>query len=520
MVMVAQEETPMHMESREADDAVAEAADETTPPSNSSTRTRTRTRTIHVDNIHTGSTIGGAIFNFTNSIIGAGAIGLGGAIAKSGGIISVVAILSFAILTKLSLDMVIDLSIGSSYEELGRNCYGIPGWSAVLISKMLYAFGCLVAYIVVVKDNFGSALGHLISVDFNDTVVTLALSTFVMLPLCLLRDMTPLSNLSMISVASMMVIVAIVLYLYFDNPNDIREHGGSVYENWFQVRSGLLESLGTFVFSFVSQHTVHLAFESLQPQLQTIQNWKRISSWSIALSTLVSLSVGVFVYMTFWEHAGSDVFDQYPALPIVDVAKLLLCITMLLTFPFPFFTCRDMIIVAATAMILSFSNKQQHQTNNSESSQEQVTSNDLEEPLLQQEQKEDTQDIETTTPEPQDIETTTPELDSNLLVQDAASLPSWLIADRQLKSSVHHISVTVALWAVTTTLALVAPNLGDVLNLVGCATGTVIAFILPSLFYFKQRGYSHTAMILVTVGGLVGSVGTFFSTKQLFLDSR
>ena len=139
---------------------------------------------------------------------------------------------------------------------------------------------------------------------------------------------------------------------------------------------------------------------------------------------------------------------------------------------------------------------------------------------MQQEQKEDTQDIETTTPEPQDIETTTPEPDSNLLVHDAASLLSWFIADRQLKSSVHYISVTVALWAITTTLALVAPNLGDVLNLVGCATGTVIAFILPSLFYFKQRGYSHTAMILVTVGGLVGSVGTSFSTKQLFLDSR
>jgi solute carrier family 38 (sodium-coupled neutral amino acid transporter), member 11 len=149
-----------------------------------------------------GSSIAGVVFNFTNSIIGAGIIGLGGAIASSGGLISIIAILLFAFLTKLSLDLVIEMSIGSSYEDLGRRCYGTLGWSGVLISKMMYSFGCLVAYIVVVKDNCGSALGHLISVDVDDTLLTLSLCTFVMLPLCLLRDMTPLSILSLGSVAS------------------------------------------------------------------------------------------------------------------------------------------------------------------------------------------------------------------------------------------------------------------------------------------------------------------------------
>ena len=67
-----------------------------------------------------GSSLGGAIFNFTNCIVGAGAIGLGGAIAMSGGLISIVLIVFFAIITKFSLDLVIELSDGKTYEESGE----------------------------------------------------------------------------------------------------------------------------------------------------------------------------------------------------------------------------------------------------------------------------------------------------------------------------------------------------------------------------------------------------------------
>jgi hypothetical protein len=205
-----------------------------------------------------GSSIGGAVFNFSNSIIGAGAIGLGGAFAVSGGMVSVAAILFFGILTKVSLDMVIELSVEtegahSSYEELGKISFGSVGWASVLISKTLYSFGCLVAYIIVVKDNFAGALSHLVYGSAthgswfarllgNRDLVTLILSTCVMLPLCLLRDMSSLTHLSTVSVLSMCFIVVIVVYIFFDNPGgDIRQDGGTVSENWFEVRSGFLE---------------------------------------------------------------------------------------------------------------------------------------------------------------------------------------------------------------------------------------------------------------------------------------
>ena len=59
----------------------------------------------------------------------------------------------------------------------------------------------------------------------------------------------------------------------------------------------------------------------------------------------------------------------------------------------------------------------------------------------------------------------------------------------------------------------------DVLNLVSCATGTVIALILPALFSFRMRGYSHLAAFIFFVWGIVGCLGTNYSIQKLILDT-
>lgn len=46
----------------------------------------------------------------------------------------------------------------------------------------------------------------------------------------------------------------------------------------------------------------------------------------------------------------------------------------------------------------------------------------------------------------------------------------------------------------------------------------MIAFILPALLSFRIEGYSHLALLILLVGGAVGTVGTFFSLKQLWRD--
>ncbi|KAG7346875.1 transmembrane amino acid transporter [Nitzschia inconspicua] len=510
-----------------------------------------------------GSSIPQAIFNFTNSIVGAGCIGLGGAIALSGGFVSIALVIFFAVLTKLSLDMLVRLSLEHlrvtstttttttpqsiqnmeklSYEDLAHLGMGWAGRVVVMLCKFSYSFGCLVAYEIVIKDNFGPALKSLIygstsndahhhhqgddvSSRLNDFFFDLLsenawftwiISAATILPLCMLRDMTPLAFTSLVSVACMIVIVAIVMHIYFDCP-EVRQSGGTFYENWLEIRPGLLNNLGTFVFSFVSQHTVHLVFASLKPRLQTVKNWKIVSFYSLLVSATVSLLVGVFVYMTFWQNTKSDIFEIYPESWLTNSAKLLLCITMIGTFPLPFFTCRELLIVTVIHPLCGIDLTTGEPTPHA--SYNDWDENDLQQPLLDDALSADTSGVNNTSNAAiSDVSSVATDLSRRIL--HTATPKNWLLPDddRQLQWP-GHVGITFKLWFVATGFAVASPNLGDILALVGCASGTLIAFIIPSLLSFRLEGYSNLAMLIFVVGGIVGTFGTYYSVKQLVVD--
>lgn len=521
-----------------------------------------------INRLDSGSSLPGATFNFTNSIVGAGCIGLGGAIASSGGIISIALVLFFAVLTKMSLDLLIRLSIEHSttttmatYEDLAE--IGMGYWKGrvlVMTCKLLYSFGCLVAYIIVIKDNIGPALKSLIYGEGNDIydeidedlgateyiddgqhffkwllsrdyLVTWVVSFTFVLPLCLLRDMTPLAFGSLISVASMATIVVIVIYIYFDCPDIRQEPTGTFYENWLEIHPGVLRNLGTFIFTFVSQHTVHLVFASLKPRLRTLKKWKIVSSLSLSAAAIISLLVGVFVYITFWDKTKSDIFQIYPHGWMVDTAKLLLCVTMVFTFPLPFFTCRELLILIVIHPINGIrrernSSEEENQNNGIRGDDEEVVDladagpaspqddrtdgiTDLQRPLLSG---------QPTIDDGNDDILSESFADTSESHQTVAPNRCLLPGDDRQMYLPWHVSITFQIWLIVTGLAIAAPSLGDILDLVGCASGTLIAFVIPGLLSLYIEGYNNLAMSILIVGGVIGTVGTFYSIKQLVAD--
>jgi amino acid permease len=392
-----------------------------------------------------GSSIFGASLNFSNSIVGAGVVGVGGAIANSGGLVSLVSVLGFACLSKLSFDVVIDLALEtnattSSYEDLGRVAFGTSGYLAVAISKGLFAFGCLVAYVVICKLSFAPACRSLLledpssppvgegitSIFFDKTWSTLFLSATVMLPLSLMRDMAFLEKFSAAKIVIFMLIILILIYLAMTISVDEIGSAGNPHtfqDHWLAINPGFLQSTGTFVFAFIGQHMCHLVYHSLRPEDRNFRGWKKVSTLSAALAALLSLLMGFTVYMTFWEAADSNMFGLYPPSPAVDTARILLCIEIVLTYPPAFFSCRDLIIGFLPR------GTRQHTDG-------QVTEKDV-------------------------------------LLGQYVDTRWWLLPgdERQLIRPFHAV-LTIVLWAVTVCLALAAPSLGDVLNLVGCATGT------------------------------------------------
>jgi amino acid permease len=701
-------------------------------------------------------------FNFTNAIIGAGAMGLGGAFAASGGGISVISLLGFAYLTKLSLDLVVDLSScpeilgmvrefydneieyeseyeqeevefdqeerqdverqendaeaiselndkpnetdqdalidesntkdgdvtaqiankgdvsplmaqeqtidpgesllgidrydslndGTSpinqlpllditsdgnpmlslqanpnaqldeellqpctYEELGRAAYGSKGRLAVLTSKCLYSFGCLVAYVVVVRDNFGPALRRIVTSSVSeskgnqwpawlqdDDYLAFLVSATIMLPLSCPRTMEPLAKFSLVSVLSIMFLALSVMYLYFSCTDPVATES-TFYENWVEIRSfsGFFESLGTFVFTFVCHHVVNIAYESLPMKLRNPETWRKVSTNSIVMSTEASLAIGLFAYMTFGANTPADVLLAYPPeITLANISRLLLCLTMVLTFPLPFLTCREMIVLIIVdthrlyyvhglnrfnvfsgcfavlrrkLWTFLYKKKGSDQTN----VQVQIETDidepaeigdramemqqpvfvrkrftnwrkklwifnqkkedewwDPAEPLLEEEENpllnssigglkgEAVNPSPLSSPEPSISSSEESSYSEESLPTFRLPKPAWLQPDgngRQL-CFCWHVIVTFILWMLATMSAIKAPSLGDVLDLVGAFTGTLLAFVLPALFSFKLKGYSRLSCAILSIGGFVGICGTISSLMKFVDDTH
>jgi len=259
------------------------------------------------------STTADATFNFLSSIIGAGVIGYGSAIAQGGGLVSLAAVCLFAAMSKQAYDLVIELSVvdagegaKGSFENLAHVCY--PGWGrkAVEVAKSLFIFGCLVVFIVIFKDNFAPATYHLIYGDNQDASGLLAdllrsaywttflVSTLVVLPLSLLRDVTPLSRFAAFKLGIFIYITFVVLVMFFkiSGGEDHWSHftdRQKLFKDWLVVHRGIAGSLGTFLFSFVAQHTVHICYQSLKPELRDMEHWRMVSLSATALGTVLSL---------------------------------------------------------------------------------------------------------------------------------------------------------------------------------------------------------------------------------------
>lgn len=428
------------------------------------------------------SSILGATLNVTSSIIGAGCIGYGGAVAQSGGLVSMVLIAVVAVMTQWSFDLLIHLGLQynlDSYEALAVKAGGATGTALVMLSKGLFAFGCMVSYIVIVRDNFpmgcrgllaaaggGSSNASSMMTTLQDwlqdeTQVTVVVCLVVLLPLSLLRDVTPLERISGAKILTYGAILFIVVYLYFtlpqneedDNrgPNEAEAKETSLMEplfaqKWLEVRPGVIQNMGTMVLAFVAAPTLHIFFRSLKPEHRNMKDWKKVSSRAIAISTFLFLGIALFAYMTYWEKTASDLFQEYPALPVVSLVRVFLSVAIMLTYPMGMFCLRELYAIART----EFTGKAPDE-----------------------------------------------------------SLP---IGQLDWTS---HVIVTLFLFVVTFISAISAESLGAVLNLNGCVCGNLISFILPALFSFRLEGFTWVGAVLLAVGGIVGSLGTYLSLRDL-----
>ena len=205
--------------------------------------------------------IAGCIFNYTNSIIGAGIIGLPYALKISGFYYGVFLLVAVAILIDYGVRSLIECGLikgKQDYELLVEHLYGRPGYYAVTTFMFLFAYGAMVAYHVVIGDTMYPLIKYATKdTEIEDSFYTqrwfiiMVFSIIFMLPLSLLRNMSALSHTSGISITAVLVIVSTICIeapLRSENVN----HDKPIPI----IRSGFFEAIGTMSFAFVCRYVI------------------------------------------------------------------------------------------------------------------------------------------------------------------------------------------------------------------------------------------------------------------------
>lgn len=290
------------------------------------------------------SSFSGAYFNFVNSIVGAGIIGMPYAIHHCGFYLGVFLLCFVGYITYFSVNLLVETGEKLrrySYEEIVEISFGSTGKFFIVLFQFLLAFGAQIAYGIVIGDTMTDLIAYFDEDNplTNRPLVVFIYSTCFILPLCLLRDM---SSLSYSSALSIFAVVFIVFAVAIQGPTAGKDQ--NIKHNFDVAESSWFGGLGAISFAFVCHHSSFLVFNSLEKK--TIESWNHVSFWAVMTATTLCLLMGIFGYYAFDQTAKGDILNNFDYNdPVINVARALLAFTMVFTFPMEQYVSRHCIYI-------------------------------------------------------------------------------------------------------------------------------------------------------------------------------
>jgi solute carrier family 38 (sodium-coupled neutral amino acid transporter), member 11 len=216
------------------------------------------------------STLFGAVSNFVNSIVGAGIIGLPHALDSAGMGAGLLLLFIIAALTVYSIQLIVKLgtSVGKSdYETLCEHAFGPRGYVVISVAMLLFAFGAMSAYMVILADTASAVIAHwsgLLYVPLSLRRSVLAVSAVCgVLPLSVVKNMSSLARASAASLGAVLWIVAIVVIRSVFGAPDARMPAGRDAAVSF-VSPHIFPAIGVISCAFVCHHNSFIVFNSLE----------------------------------------------------------------------------------------------------------------------------------------------------------------------------------------------------------------------------------------------------------------
>ncbi|KNE66228.1 TIGR01456 family HAD hydrolase [Allomyces macrogynus ATCC 38327] len=214
------------------------------------------------------SSVMGAALNFTNSIIGAGIIGLPYAFRQAGFFLGVALLIGLTVLVDWTVVLLVKagkVSGKSSYQSLVDSVVGKRGSFLVAMFQFVFAFGAMCAYTVIVGDTLPTVLKALVPSIADAPLLSrewiMVLTTvFISFPLSMQRDMAALAKTSAVSMAAIVLIVSLIILRCLHLPESLL---GDPNARFTWIGDSPIKAIGVISFAFVCHHNTFIIYGSL-----------------------------------------------------------------------------------------------------------------------------------------------------------------------------------------------------------------------------------------------------------------
>lgn len=226
-------------------------------------------------------------------------------------------------------------------KSVGEGTSWIPAWSAT--TKTFLA--CM-AYSMVLADTFSALLGS------SRTPTLVVVTSAVLLPLCLLKNLKSLAPFSLLGVLGMAYTAVAMAVRYFDGTYVLP--GGSLVT---QVAKELQPSFGDkgieavfgpnsliLVCMLATAYLAHFNAPKFYMELKdnTIARYNQVVSWSFGISILLTGVMAMLGFLTFGENASGLVLNNYSTNDIwMSGSRIAVAVSLVFSYPLAFTGCRD-----------------------------------------------------------------------------------------------------------------------------------------------------------------------------------
>jgi sodium-coupled neutral amino acid transporter 11 len=215
-------------------------------------------------------------FNYINSILGSGIIGMPYALRNAGIGLGMILFIIVSLLSNYTLRLMIrngELAGSSSYQGVMTTCFGRTGFVITSIMQFLFPFLSMVGFNVAAGDTLSKVFGAFIGEDpqtssllfLNRKLIIAVTSITILLPLSLYRKISKLSRASLVSSLSILFIIFSVYIRYLSLGPSLSDAAHSIdLFNW----SGAPKAVGLMVFSYTCHHNSLLLYSCMKEKTE------------------------------------------------------------------------------------------------------------------------------------------------------------------------------------------------------------------------------------------------------------